>query len=167
MSLDQKSIWLPWVLLLDLGLVVIHYTTLTMIIPLNAYGGGIYIPALNQEITFMHVVLLVIAFGAIVAPAVAWTIMLGKKAGNPNFFSDEYQIMFWVSGAVYLSCVALEFAFIAKRYMEATVPIFGQVAAAPSMNMASALLMSATFLAVNFMFSMLTGLVLQKTLAET
>ena len=83
------------------------------------------------------------------------------------FFSDEYQIMFWVSGAVYLSCVALEFAFIAKRYMEATVPIFGQVAAAPSMNMASALLMSATFLAVNFMFSMLTGLVLQKTLAET
>ena len=166
-NLDEfGQVWVSVVLTVDLIMAAIHYAMLTMVIPLDAYATGIYLPSIDVTITFMHVIMLVIAAGAIVSPALAWFIHFGKQeAGDPDFYSGSSKLMFRVSGLVYLSCLVLEFVLVNQRYAQATTGPLSNPSSS-GLDYTTALSISIVFLAINFLFSMVTGRILHTAFSK-
>ncbi len=154
------------IITVDLIMAAIHYSMLTMVIPLDAYGSGIYLPSVDVTITFMHIIMLVIAAGAIVSPALAWFIYFGKKeAEDPDFYNDSYKLMFRVASLVYLSCLVLEFVLVNQRYAQATTGPLSN-SSSSGLDYTTAFSISIVFLAINFLFSMVTGRILHAAFSK-
>jgi len=157
---------LPLAVSAETAMLAVHTSLLFQTVPMDVSSEyQWYLPWLDTEISYLHVMCVILAFGTVFAPAVWCFFYLRRESGDP-FFLQSYMILIGRgAGVAYLLCLLFEVNFIFKRHSESTS---GPLQRAPTstastpdtvLGLLDSLLLSAAFLGVSALIAVLSGLV--------